>query len=156
MLLLEDHRGVRFHAGGQREGEESFPVFGVMLEALASQPACVFDGLLKTLHPRRIGLPLNPAQKPFLIQEKIAAQDVLTIQFLEQVASGNRHLAERLAGVARVPALELLAGFGEFLRVEKVKSCAQLRNCGECWGGAISLFGPRRQALRPGKHENQQ
>ncbi len=86
----------------------------------------MFDGTAKMTHAVGIRFAIDAVEEAFLIEEKIAAKDVLAMQLFEKITGGDSDLAERLIGMGGFPIGENVASLIEFLRVEMVEAVGEL------------------------------
>src|SRR5437763_12811995 len=78
------------------------------------------------IHPLWVRTALNPVQKFLFVQEKIAGQYALAGELFKEIARGDGDLTKRLFRIARFPACESFACFGESLAVEEIESSVKL------------------------------
>jgi len=67
----------------QRQGNKASGSFASFARRSLASLRARSSAFLKTLHPRRIGLPFDAMQKSLLVQEEIAREHTLTVKLFK-------------------------------------------------------------------------
>jgi len=143
MFFLEDAVGVRFHSSADREREKRFGIFRVLCQSGSGESACIRERAAKILHSFGVWFPVNAVKKPLFVQEKIAGEYALPVQFFKKIAGGDSGLRKRFAGMRVGPGMKRCARFAKMLRIQQAEAFAKFGNVGKTGAVCGNVFGAR-------------
>src|SRR5271166_874525 len=127
-LMLIDQRGiVGLHTQAQGHGEQGVRIIRVRLQSELRQVLRLLVRREECRTQSRIRFESDPAQKTFVVEEKLGGQYALPIALLEQISCRFRGAPKGVFRMRLLPGLKLRASFLGLQLIEQVKAGIEFR-----------------------------